>query len=40
MDADYDNEYNRRILAQYFRLAELQKNPKFVQQNWETDIIR
>ena len=40
MDANYDNEYNRSILAQYFRLAQLQKNPKYVQQNWETDVIR
>jgi hypothetical protein len=40
MDANYNNQYNRSILAQYFRLAELQKNPKYVQQNWETDIIR
>jgi hypothetical protein len=40
MDANYDNQYNRSILAQYFRLAKLQKNPKYVQQNWETDVIR
>ena len=40
MDPNYDNQYNRSILAQYFRLAQLQKNPKFVQQNWETDVIR
>jgi len=40
MDANYDNEYNRSILTQYFRLAQLQKNPKYVQQNWETDKIR
>ena len=40
MNPNYDNEYNRSILAQYFRLAQLQKNPKYVQQNWETDIIR
>ena len=38
--SSYDNEYNRRFLAQYFKLAQLQKNPKYVQQNWETDIIR
>jgi hypothetical protein len=40
MDANYDNQYNRSILAQYFRLAERQKNSKYVQQNWETDVIR
>jgi hypothetical protein len=40
MDPNYNNEYNRSILAQYFRLAQLQKNSKYVQQNWETDIIR
>ena len=36
----YDNEYNRQVLATYLRLAKLQKNPKYVQQNWETDKIR
>jgi hypothetical protein len=40
MDANYDNQYNRSILAQYFSLAERQKNSKYVQQNWETDVIR
>jgi hypothetical protein len=40
MDPNYDNQYNRNILAQYFRLSKLQKNSKYVQQNWETDIIR
>ena len=40
MDANYDNPYNRSILQEYFKLVQLQKNPKYVQQNWETDIIR
>jgi hypothetical protein len=40
MDPNYDNPYNRSILQEYFKLAQLQKNPKYVQQNWETDIIR
>ncbi len=40
MNPNYNNEYNRSILAQYLRLAQLQKNPKYVHQNWETDIIR
>jgi hypothetical protein len=41
MNPNYNNEYNRSILAQYFQLSQLQQtNPKYVQQNWETDIIR
>jgi hypothetical protein len=40
MDPNYDNPFNRSILQQYFKLAQLQKNPKYVQQNWETNVIR
>jgi hypothetical protein len=40
MNPNYDNPFNRSILQEYFKLAKLQQNSKYVQQNWETDVIR